>query len=224
MGDLTKTKGGFHADTATERARTIGLPKVEKRLEQLAKYAQRPNRSRTEGGTTGSGAPMRSIRENLVNRGPGTRAATNYLSGQPAAKLPAIRNERSSSGSRRAGDAVNIVNPQRKISFLDVNAPKRMRSGPNSFSKDDTQRIAHVAERARFRTAEDISYAKTGGSLNYENDWVKPPKKRVTQANPVGRLAAAKYLNRPKAEVGLLKTIAKTAGRVGARIIGIKVN
>lgn len=82
MSDFIRTKGGFHANTATQRARTsgaaFGLPKVERYLESLAKYAQRPNRSRTEGGTTRSGAPMRSIRETLVNRGPGIRAAANY--------------------------------------------------------------------------------------------------------------------------------------------------
>ena len=174
-------------------------------------------------GRLASGAPARSIKENLVNRGPGERAAKAYVSGEHAAKIPSARIDRPTSGSLRKTDVVHTVTPKRKIQIPAVNAPKRMRSGPRSFSKDEVRRVSAVGEKARWRTAENISYAKTGGSLNYEKDWLKPRRARTTQPNPVGRMAAGKYLKTKATSEGLA-TIGKKIVTSGAgRTIGSQV-
>ena len=95
----------FHADTATQRAKARGKePYPQTTL-------LRPNRSRAYGSTTRSGAPMRSIKESLVNRGPGERAAQSYLN--PSTSKPSIFNTRTSprlsGGNRRAGDVISYT-------------------------------------------------------------------------------------------------------------------
>lgn len=150
-----------------------------------------------KGRTLRSGAPMRSIKESMISRAEGQRAAENYTAvpRQPAAEIRSSRvYSGPSSGSRRMGDYVSMKLGT-KGTVADwggtINAgpgmPKRFTSGPRNFSPNERNRMAW----------------RTQGS--------QKDVRRLTTPNPVGRLGASKYLKAKAVAEGLGEGVKKAA-------------
>jgi hypothetical protein len=145
-----------------------------------------------------SGNPFRSIKESMVSRAPGIRAAQSYLS---SPKAPAITSTerrvstRPSGGNRRVRDTLIKygVDLQRRPMHSE-------RSGPRSFSKYERGRLL---DRSTFKHAKDIT--------------------RQTTPNPIGRANAGKYLRNKAVAQGLgqigKKSALSTVGRVAKKLI-----
>lgn len=144
-------------DPTSRYFRRTGIPAPRTELERAADKAKKVANPKT------FITPPRTIKENLVNRGPGQRAAASYLS----AEKPAVK----------VGKTVGSLASR----YEAEGTPKRMGRGPGATT--------------HFRnTVSNLRMGTTGTHLGN----------------------VARNLSTP----GTLKAMAKTAGRVGARVAG----
>jgi hypothetical protein len=178
----------------------VSIKKLRRRLqlsavmEMSSKFAVIHGPYKQQGRQLRSGNPFRSIKESMISRAPGVRAAQAYLSNP---KPPAITNverrvsTRPTGGNRRSTDLAvdRHIGGMRKPKSIE-------RSGPRSFSKVERSILLE-------RSTNDIEGLRSKGvdarpTFKHAKDIT-----RRTTPNPIGRANAGKYLRNKAITHGL---------------------